>query len=414
MTNRPTLDVTTLAPAQMGPGALEGLRILDVATMLAGPWAGTYLADYGADVVKVELPGKGDPMRQWGTQVNGSSLAWKGLARNKTMITLALNTEAGQNLLLRILPKFDVLIENFRPGVLERWGLSPERLHEANPRLIILRTSGYGQTGPYATKPGFGTLAEAFSGLSYITGAEDRPPVLSGYPLADGVAGLAGAMSILAAVYWRDVNGGTGQVIDNAIVEANYRLIDHVMLDYEKLGVIRGRSGNRLVDLAPRNTYRTKDGGWVAIAGGTQRIVQRLFQAMGHPELADDPRFLTNALRLEHVAELDAEIGEWVVQHDVDVVLNILDKFEVAVAAVNNAAQIAEDEHFRARDLLLRVDDPELGPTSTTHVHPRLSKTPGGIRTLGGPIGLDNDDFYGDVVGLDAAELAELRAAGVI
>jgi len=398
----------------MGPGALEGLRILDVATMLAGPWAGTYLADYGADVVKVELPGKGDPMRQWGTQVNGSSLAWKGLARNKTMITLALNTEAGQNLLLRILPKFDVLIENFRPGVLERWGLSPERLHEANPRLIILRTSGYGQTGPYATKPGFGTLAEAFSGLSYITGAEDRPPVLSGYPLADGVAGLAGAMSILAAVYWRDVNGGTGQVIDNAIVEANYRLIDHVMLDYEKLGVIRGRSGNRLVDLAPRNTYRTKDGGWVAIAGGTQRIVQRLFQAMGHPELADDPRFLTNALRLEHVAELDAEIGEWVVQHDVDVVLNILDKFEVAVAAVNNAAQIAEDEHFRARDLLLRVDDPELGPTSTTHVHPRLSKTPGGIRTLGGPIGLDNDDFYGDVVGLDAAELAELRAAGVI
>ncbi|MDP1878372.1 MAG: CoA transferase, partial [Actinomycetota bacterium] len=230
MTEHPGLDPRTLQPASMGLGALEGLRVLDVATMMAGPWAATYLADFGADVVKAELPVKGDPVRLWGSQVEGTALAWKGLSRNKRLVTLALNTPEGQQMLLRLVKDFDVLVENYRPGVMERWGLSPERLLEVNPRLIILRTSGYGQDGPYATKPGFGTLAEAFSGLSYITGAEDRPPVLSGYPLADGVTALAGAMAILAALYWRDVKGGTGQVIDNAIIEANYRLIDYTML----------------------------------------------------------------------------------------------------------------------------------------------------------------------------------------
>lgn len=414
MTSLPPHDVEELTPATMGPGALEGLRVLDLATMMAAPWSGTYLADYGAEVVKAEMPRTGDPVRQWGSQFEGTSLPWKGLARNKTLITLALNTEEGQELLLRMIPEFDVLIENFRPGVLERWNLSPARLHEANPRLIILRTSGYGQTGPFAPKPGFGTLAEAFSGLSYITGAADRPPVLSGYPLADGVAALAGAMSLLAALYWRDVNGGTGQVIDNAIIEANYRLIDYVMLDYEKLGVIRGRSGNRLGDLAPRNTYQTRDGSWVAISGGTQGIVHRLFEAMERPDLITDPRFLNNALRLVNVAELDAEIDAWMIQHDVDHVLALFEEYGVAGAPVNNSAQIAAHPHFRARELLLRVDDEELGPTSTPHVHPRMSKTPGGVRHLGGRIGRDNDTFYRDVVGLDEAELARLREAGAI
>ncbi|MBC9732798.1 CaiB/BaiF CoA transferase family protein [Nocardioides marmotae] len=408
------LDASTLPPSPVGPGALEGVRVLDLATMMAAPWAGTYMADYGAEVVKAELPGRGDPVRQWGSQFNNSSLAWKGLARNKTLITLALNTTEGQELLLRMVPEFDVLIENFRPGVLERWGLSPERLHEANPRLVILRTSGYGQTGPYATKPGFGTLAEAFSGLSYITGSEDRPPVLSGYPLADGVAALAGAMSVLAALYWRDASGGTGQVIDNAIIEANYRLIDYVMLDYEKLGLVRSRAGNRLGDLAPRNTYQTRDGSWVAISGGTQGIVERLFTAMEQPELIKDPRFLTNALRLENVSALDDAISAWMIRHDVDEVLEVFETFGVAGAAVNNSAQIAAHPHFQARELLVQIDDEELGPTSTPHVHPRMSKTPGGVKRLGGPIGRDNESFYRDVVGLTEKEMADLREAGAI
>lgn len=414
MTEHPGLDPSTLEQASMGLGALEGLRVLDVATMMAGPWAATYLADFGADVVKAELPVKGDPVRLWGSQVEGTALAWKGLSRNKRLITLALNTPEGQQMLLRLVKDFDVLVENYRPGVMERWGLSPDRLLEVNPRLIILRTSGYGQDGPYATKPGFGTLAEAFSGLSYITGAEDRPPVLSGYPLADGVTALAGAMAILAALYWRDVKGGTGQVIDNAIVEANYRLIDYTMLDYEKLDIVRERTGNRLGDLAPRNSYETSDGAWVAISGGTQGIVERLFVSMGREDLLDDPRFSNNAERIKNVVALDEAIGAWMIQHPIDHVLAVFEEHEVSGAPVNNVAQIADNEHFRARNLLQGIEDPELGLTSTVHVHPRMSATPGGVKFLGGPIGRDNEAFYLDEVGLTREEFDALREAGAI
>jgi crotonobetainyl-CoA:carnitine CoA-transferase CaiB-like acyl-CoA transferase len=382
--------------------------------MMAAPWAATYLADYGADVVKAELPGKGDPVRHWGTQHDGTSLAWKGLARNKKLITLALNRPEGQELCLRLVRNFDVVVENFRPGVMERWGLSPEKLHEVNPRLIILRTSGYGQTGPFAEKPGFGTLAEGFSGLAFLTGAEDGPPTLAGYPLADGVAALTGAMALLAALYWRDAAGGTGQVIDNAITEATYRLIDHTMLDYEKLGIIRGRSGNRIGDLAPRNMYLTADGHWISVSGGTQAIVERMFAAMDREELIADPRFLDNATRVANVEALDDVISEWMAQHDLDDVLKRLDSAGVAAAAVHDISQIATHPHFRARELLLRVDDPELGPTTTTHVHPRLSATPGGVSRLGGPIGRDNDDFYLGEIGLTENEYEDLKQAGAI
>lgn len=414
MTEQPTIDVSTLQPATAGRGALEGLRVLDLATMMAGPWAATYLADYGADVVKTELPGKGDPVRHWGTQHEGVSLAWKGLSRNKRLITLALNKPEGQELALRLVGAFDVVVENFRPGVMERWGLGPEQLHAVNPRLIILRTSGFGQTGPFAHKPGFGTLAEGFSGLSYITGAEDRPPSLAGYPLADGVAALTGAMAVLAAVYWRDVGGGTGQVIDNAITESTYRLIDYTMLDYEKRGVVRNRTGNRLSDLAPRNTYRTADDHWVSISGGTQAIVERLFIAIDRPELIADPRFADNATRLTNVEELDRVIAEFIGRHELDDVLERFEQGRVAAAPVHDISQIAEHPQFRARDVLLRIDDPELGPTSTTHVHPRLSESPGGVRSLGGPIGLDNDAFYLGEAGLSEEEYEKLKQAGAI
>jgi crotonobetainyl-CoA:carnitine CoA-transferase CaiB-like acyl-CoA transferase len=407
-------DAKELPPATRGRGPLEGLRVLDLATMMAAPWSATYLADYGADVVKAELPGTGDPVRHWGTQHKGTSFAWKGLARNKKLITLALNRPEGQELCRRLVQGFDVVVENFRPGVMERWGLGPEQLHEINPRLIILRTSGYGQTGPLAERPGFGTLAEAFSGLSHLTGPEDRPPSLAGYPLADGVAALTGAMAVLAAVYWRDVGGGTGQVIDNSITEATYRLIDHTMLDYEKLGVIRTRSGNRIGDLAPRNTYLTGDGYWVSVSGGTQAIVERMFTAMDRTDLLTDPRFRDNANRIANVDALDEVISAWMAEHELDYVLTRFDEAGVAAAAVQDISQIAAHPHLRARELLLCVDDPELGPTSTTHVHPRLSRTPGGISTLGGPLGRDNDQFYLHELGLPPEEYRTLREAGAI
>ena len=410
----PVVDVAALTPATMGPGALEGLRVLDLATMMAGPWAATYLADYGADVVKAEMPVTGDPVRQWGSKDGQISLAWKGLARNKRLITLALNKPEGQQLVLRLLPKFDVVIENFRPGVMERWGLGPDKMHEVNPRLVILRTSGYGQTGPMAAEPGFGTLAEAFSGLSYITGAEDRPPALTGYPLADGVAALTGAMAILAAVYHRDIDGGRGQVIDNAITEANYRLIEHLSLEYERLGTVRSRSGSRIGDLAPRNSYETADGRWVAVSGGTQGIVERLFNAMGRPDLIVDPRFGSNADRIRNVVELDEAISDWMIKIDLATVLQIFEDYGVAGAPVNDVSQIATNEQFVARDLRVSVDDPDLGLMSTVHVHPRLSRTPGGVRHLGGHIGQDNDAFYREEVGLSEAELQRLRVAGAI
>ncbi len=410
----PVVDVAALTPATMGPGALEGLRVLDLATMMAGPWAATYLADYGADVVKAEMPVTGDPVRQWGSKDGQISLAWKGLARNKRLITLALNKPEGQQLVLRLLPKFDVVIENFRPGVMERWGLGPDKMHEVNPRLVILRTSGYGQTGPMAAEPGFGTLAEAFSGLSYITGAEDRPPALTGYPLADGVAALTGAMAILAAVYHRDIDGGRGQVIDNAITEANYRLIEHLSLEYERLGTVRSRSGSRIGDLAPRNSYETADGRWVAVSGGTQGIVERLFNAMGRPDLIVDPGFGSNADRIRNVVELDEAISDWMIKIDLATVLQIFEDYGVAGAPVNDVSQIATNEQFVARDLRVSVDDPDLGLMSTVHVHPRLSRTPGGVRHLGGHIGQDNDAFYREEVGLSEAELQRLRVAGAI
>ncbi|MCW2542204.1 MAG: Formyl-CoA transferase [Frankiales bacterium] len=416
MTVDSVVDVAALKPATMGVGALEGLRVLDLATMMAGPWAATYLADYGADVVKAEMPGTGDPVRQWGSKDRDgtTSLAWKSLARNKRLITLALNRPEGQQLLLRMLPLFDVVIENFRPGVMERWGLAPEKMHEVNPGLVILRTSGYGQTGPKASEPGFGTLAEAFAGLSYITGAEDRPPSLSGYPLADGVAALTGAMAVLAALYHREVNGGQGQVIDNAITDANYRLIEHLSLEYERLGTIRVRSGSRIGDLAPRNSYETADGRWVAVSGGTQGIVERLFRAMGRPDLIEDPRFTNNADRIRNVSELDHEISQWMIKIDLSTVLQIFEDFGVAGAPVNDVSQIATNEHFVARDLRVAVNDPDLGLTSTVHVHPRLSATPGGIRALGGHLGQDNDAFYKSEIGLSEAELQRLREAGAI
>lgn len=395
-------------------GALDGLRILDLATMAAGPWAASYLADWGADVIKVEHPDMGDHVRRWGRSKNDIPLFWKSISRNKRAITVNLSHPEARTLMLELVAQCDAVVENFRPGVLERWGLGPDDLMRARPDIVILRTTAFGQTGPYATRPGFGTLAEAMSGLAHLTGEPDGPPTLAAYPLADGVAGLAGAMALMAALYHRDALGGGGQVIDNAIAEANLRLIEYLVLEYDQLGIVQGRQGNRLPGLAPRNAYPTRDSGYVAVSGGTQSTVIGLFEAIGRPELIDDPRFATSADRIANVDALDAILGGWIVERSMEEVVAVFDAKQVAAAPVADIAQIFGNPHYQARGTIVSVEDPDLGPVRTLAPHPRLSVTPGHIRHLGVTKGQDTDTILRELLGFDEARISHLREVGAI
>lgn len=400
--------------SQAAGGALGGLRILDLATMAAGPWAASYLADWGAEVIKVEHPETGDHVRRWGRAKDGVPLFWKSLSRNKRAITLRLSHPEGRAVALDLVRHCDAVVENFRPGVMERWGLGPDDLRAARPDVIVLRTTAFGQTGPYAGRPGFGTLAEAMSGLAHLTGEPDGPPTLAAYPLADGVGGLAGAMALLAALYHRDVAGGPGQIIDNAICEANLQLIEYMVLEHDQLGVVPGRQGNRLPGLAPRNAYPTLDGGYVAISGGTQSTVARLFEAIGRPELTVDPRFATAAGRVANVAALDAIIGGWIVERTTGTVMEVFDRFEVAAAPVADIAQVFANPHYRARGTIVEVEDEDLGRVRTLAPHPRLSATPGRIRGMGPALGRDTEAVLRDLLGYGPERIAALRSAGAI
>ena len=395
-------------------GALEGVRILDLATMAAGPWAASYLADWGADVIKVEHPVQGDHLRRWGRLKGDVPLFWKSISRNKRVMTIDLSHPEGREVVLDLVRTCDAVVENFRPGVLERWRLGYEDLCGAKEDIILLRTTAFGQTGPYARRPGFGTLAEAMSGLAHLTGEPDGPPTLAAYPLADGVAGLSGAMALLAALYHRDALGGTGQVIDNAISEANLRLIEYIVLEHDQLGLVPGRQGNRLPGLAPRNAYPTSDGGHIAISGGTESTVARIFEAIGRAELIDDPRFATAAVRVANVDALDAIIGGWIVERTTDEVVEIFDRLDVAAAPVADIAQVFSNPHYRARETIMEVEDDELGPVRTLTPHPRLSATPGRVRWLGAPKGQDTDSILREILGYDPDRVAELRKSGAI
>ena len=395
-------------------GALEGVRILDLATMAAGPWAASYLADWGADVIKVEHPVQGDHLRRWGKSKGDVPLFWKSISRNKRVMTIDLSHPEGRDVVLDLVRGCDAVVENFRPGVLERWQLGYEDLRSAREDIILLRTTAFGQTGPYARRPGFGTLAEAMSGLAHLTGEPDGPPTLAAYPLADGVAGLSGAMALLAALYHRDALGGTGQVIDNAISEANLRLIEYIVLEHDQLGLVPGRQGNRLPGLAPRNAYPTSDGGYIAISGGTQSTVARIFQAIGRAELIDDPRFATAAVRVANVDALDAIIGGWIVERTTDEVVEIFDRLDVAAAPVANIAQVFSNPHYLARETIVEVEDDELGPVQTLAPHPRLSATPGCVRWLGAPKGQDTDQILREILGYSPERIASLRETGAI
>lgn len=392
---------------------LDGVRVIDIATLAAGPWMACYLGEFGADVIKVEQPGIGDHQRRWGTKKDGEPLFWKSIARNKRSVTLNLRRPRGADLLKGLLATADVLVENFRPGTLERWGLAPEVLHEVNPGLVIARVTGFGQTGPYRERPGFGTLAEGLSGFSHLTGQADGPPTLPNLPLADGVAGLTGAYAVMLALYHRDAHGGAGQVIDLSLCEPLMRLMEPSLLDWDQLGLNGTRTGNRTTHVAPRNAYECGDGTWVALSASAQSIFERLAHAIGRPELIDDPRFASNDGRVANVEALDAVIAEWMGGRTRPEVLAVMEREEVAVGPIYDVASVYADPHFQERGSFVEVEDPELGPMHMVDVVPRLSATPGRVRTTGPKLGQHSDEVLAEL-GVDAEELDRLRAEGVV
>ncbi|GAA4635463.1 CoA transferase [Actinoallomurus vinaceus] len=391
---------------------LDGVRVLDLATLFAGPMAAMFLGDFGAEVVKVEHPRRPDPARGHGAAKDGIGLWWKMLGRNKQTITLDLSAPEGQEVLLRLVRDADVVIENFRPGTLERWNLPYERLREANPGLVLARVTGFGQFGPYARRPGFGTLAEAMSGFAAMTGEPDGPPTLPPFGLADGIAALATAYAVMTALRARDLTGG-GQVVDLSILEPILTVLGGQPTAYDQLGIVPPRTGNRSVNNAPRNTYRCADGSWVAVSTSAQSIAERVMRLVGRPEVVDEPWFATGAGRAEHADELDAAVAGWVGARTRDEVLAAFEKAEAAIAPIYDVRDIMADPQLAALDAITTVDDPDLGPLRMQNVLFRLSATPGSLRWTGRAHGADTDHVLA-AAGLTTDEIDALRARGVI
>ncbi|HUZ02177.1 MAG TPA: CoA transferase [Thermomicrobiaceae bacterium] len=394
------------------PGPLAGIRVLDIATLFAGPMIASFLGDFGADVIKVEHP-SGDSVRRHGYVKDGVPLWWKVIGRNKRAITLNLSRPEGQELLLKLVETADVLIENFRPGTLERWHLGPDRLLALNPRLIVARVTGFGQFGPYASRPGFGTLAESMSGFAHITGEPDGPPTLPPFALADGIAALAGTSAVAFALFHRDARGGKGQVIDLAIIEPILALLGPQPTVYDQLGIVQSRTGNRSTSNAPRNTYRTRDGHWVAISTSAQSIAERVMRLVGRPDLIDQPWFRTGGERAEHADELDEVVGGWIARHDLDEVMRAFEEAEAAIAPIYDVADVMRDPQYAALDSIVGLPDEDLGQIRMQNVLFRMLGTPGRVRWAGRRLGQDNDAVYGEL-GLSAEQVAELRTKGVI
>jgi crotonobetainyl-CoA:carnitine CoA-transferase CaiB-like acyl-CoA transferase len=393
---------------------LAGLRVVEAATLAAGPMVGTALGEFGADVIKVEPPGAGDPMRTWGDRREGIGLVWKSVSRNKRCVTLDLRQAAGQELFHELLDVSDVLVVGNRPSALERWGIDYDSVHAAHPRVVMLHISGYGKGGPKSDRPGYGTLAEAMSGFAHVTGLPDGPPTLPPFMLADGVASLAGTYAVMMALYHRDVHGGTGQHIDINLIEPLARLIESSTLSFDQLGVSPGRVGNRLDASAPRNAYRTADDRWLAISSASPAIARRVYRAVDRPDLAEDPDYVDPVKRQERAQEVDDLVADWVRRRTLDEAMAVFERAEVTAAPVYDAEQLRADEHLRSRGTFVAMDDPDLGPMQVQAPIALLSETPARIDHLGRALGADNEAVYSGLLGLDHERVAELQAAGVI
>jgi crotonobetainyl-CoA:carnitine CoA-transferase CaiB-like acyl-CoA transferase len=398
-------------------GPLAGLKVLDLSIIVAGGTASSLMADFGAEVVKVERPGTGDPLRNWGPFANGVSLWWKVHSRNKKSITLNLGTPEGQDLLKRLVVEADVLIEGFRPGAMEKWGLGPDDLLAVNPKLVMLRYSGFGQTGPYKDRPGFGTIAECMSGYIGMTGFPNTSPNLPPIPLADEIAGVFGAMAGMMALYHRDGSGNPnakGQVVDVSLFEPLFRLcIPHITM-FDMLGINRERVGNDFPDAAPRNLYKTGDDRWLGLSATSQSTFESLAKAMGMPDLIDRPEFKDNAARLDNRESLNDELQGWLGQRDLQETMDQLIPSGGVVGPVYDAPQIMTDPHYLAREDIIDIEDPELGKTKMLGVVPKFSETPGSVQHAGPTVGEHNQHIYSSWLGLPADKLSQLSEEGTI
>ncbi len=396
----------------MSPRALQGLRVVEMGQLIAGPFAGKTLGEFGADVIKIEAPGTGDPLRNWRHTKDGTSVWWQVSSRNKRSIALDLRAAEGQQIARQLIAEADVLIENFRPGTLEGWGMGWDDLRALNPGLVMLRISGYGQTGPYRDLPGFGAIGEAMGGLRHLTGEPGRVPVRVGVALGDTLAALHGTIGVLTALYHRTVNGGTGQVIDVALHEAVFNVMESLIPEYSAFGVVREAAGSALPGIAPSNAYRCIDG-YVLVAGNGDSIFKRLMTVIGRDDLGGATDLADNAGRVARVAEIDAAIGHWTLARRVDEVLALLGAARVPAGKVYTAKDIHEDPHFRARDMILKQTTRDGHELDVPGVVPKLSATPGTLRTSAPHLGDDTDAVLQEI-GLSAQQIALLRAKGIV
>ena len=399
-------------PHGISPAALAGVRVVEMGQLIAGPFCGKTLGEFGADVIKIEAPETGDPLRNWRLIKEGTSVWWQVQSRNKRSVALDLRQKEGQAIARQLIAEADVLVENFRPGTLEGWGMSPQELHQLNPGLVMLRISGYGQTGPYRDLPGFGAIGEAMGGLRHLTGEPGRVPVRVGVSIGDTLAALHGTIGVLTALYHRKVNGGKGQVIDVALHEAVFNVMESLIPEYSAFGVVREAAGSALPGIAPSNAYPCQDG-WVLVAGNGDSIFKRLMDTIGRPDLGAAPDLADNAGRVARVQELDAAIGAWSAQRTVQQVLDALGNARVPAGKVYTAKDIAEDPHYRARDMLLSQTTRDGYTVEVPGIVPKLSATPGTIRSSAPHLGDDTDAVLAEA-GLSDEQIALLRSKGVI
>ncbi len=400
------------ASGTLSANALQGVRVIEMGQLIAGPFAGKTLGDFGADVIKIEAPGAGDPLRNWRMMKDGTSVWWQVQSRNKRSLALDLRSEEGQDIARKLVAEADVLVENFRPGTLESWGMGWDVLSELNPGLVMLRISGYGQTGPYRDLPGFGAIGEAMGGLRHLTGEPGRVPVRCGISIGDTLAALHGTIGVLTALYHRKVNGGKGQVIDVALHEAVFNVMESLIPEYSAFGAVREAAGSALPGIAPSNAYRCVDG-YVLVAGNGDSIFKRLMQAIGRPDLGDATDLANNAGRVARVDEIDAAIGAWTAERTVADVLDVLGAAKVPAGKVYTAKDIAEDPHYRARDMILTQQTRDGYEVDVPGIVPKLMGTPGSVRSAAPRLGEDTDAVLREI-GLTEDQIAALRARKVV
>jgi crotonobetainyl-CoA:carnitine CoA-transferase CaiB-like acyl-CoA transferase len=400
--------------AKSGHKPLAGVRVIDAGNMVAAPFATVLLADFGAEVIKIEHPKYGDGQRKLEPIMNGIPLWWKSVSRNKRCITLDLGKPEGGEVFKRIIKGKDVIVENYRPGTFEKWGIGPDVIRAVDPRLILLRISGFGQTGPYKGRAGFGRVAEAMGGLTNLIGEPDGPPMSPGYPLGDLIAGIFGSLSIMMALYHRDTRGGEGQVIDLALFEAVFRFLDFDPIQYDQMKTVHMRTGNRVAYVAPSSMFKTKDGKYLTLAASTQNVWVRLAEAIGRKELTVDPKFIDNPARVENSVEINGIVGAWIEQHTREEVIEQFDKFEVAYSSVFDMEDAFRDIQYRAREAMVRVPDPDLGEAIVQNVVPKFSLTPGSVDFLGRKMGEDNEAIYCGELGISQEKLKQLKDSGVV